>query len=48
MVTDISKVFLIDVYALLDPGGTFCFVTPYVSMEFYILPKVSFFGLYPS
>jgi len=28
------KVIHLDVYALLDPGATFSFVTPYVAMRF--------------
>lgn len=34
------KVFLIDVYAILDLGSTISFVKPYVEITFYILPKV--------
>ena len=34
MVTDMLQVFLIDVYALLDPGATLYFVTPLVATKF--------------
>jgi len=34
------KVFLIDIYDLLDPDATLSFVTPYMSMKFDILPEV--------
>ncbi len=40
MVTSMLKVFLIDVYALLDPGSNVSFVTPYVAMNFDMLPEV--------
>ena len=40
MVTDMLKVFSIDVYALLDPGATFSFVTPLVAKKFDILPDI--------
>ena len=33
------KVFTLDVYALLDPRAILCFVTPYVSNQFDILPE---------
>ncbi|KAG5631617.1 hypothetical protein H5410_003334, partial [Solanum commersonii] len=33
------NVFSMDVYALLDPGASLYFVTPYVSMSFRISPK---------
>lgn len=34
------KVFQLDVYALLDPGATLSFVTPYVAMRFDVLSDV--------
>uniref|UniRef100_M1DNN4 Gag-pol polyprotein n=1 Tax=Solanum tuberosum TaxID=4113 RepID=M1DNN4_SOLTU len=34
------RVFQLDVYALLDPGATLSFVTPYVAMRFDMLPDV--------
>jgi len=34
------KVFQLDVYALLDPGATLSFVTPYVVMRFELFPNV--------
>ena len=37
MVTDMLKVFSIDVYALLDPSDTLSFVTPLVDKKFNIL-----------
>ena len=40
VVIDMLKVFPIDVYALLDPGDTFFFVTPLVANNFYTLPDV--------
>jgi len=40
VVTGMSKVFQIDVYALLDPGVTLSFVTPFVSMRFDVLLEV--------
>ena len=33
------KVFNFDVYALLDPGASLSFVTPYVANQFEILPE---------
>jgi len=39
VVTGMIKVFTFDVYALLDPGASLCFVTPYVAINFNILPK---------
>lgn len=38
--TGMLQVFSVDVYALLDPGGNFSFVTPLECMMFEILPKV--------
>ncbi|XP_049360778.1 uncharacterized protein LOC125825494 [Solanum verrucosum] len=40
VVTGMLKVFLIDVYVLLDPGATLSFVTPFVAMQFDMLPEV--------
>ena len=40
MVTGMLKVFQYDVYALLDAGATFSFVTPLVAMRFDMLPDV--------
>ncbi|XP_069146008.1 uncharacterized protein [Solanum lycopersicum] len=40
MVTDMLKVFSIDVYALLDPGDTLSIVTPLVAKKFDILPDI--------
>ncbi|XP_049367937.1 uncharacterized protein LOC125832784 [Solanum verrucosum] len=40
VVTSLLKVFLHDVYALLDPGATLSFVTPYVAMRFDIPSEV--------
>ncbi|XP_049391573.1 uncharacterized protein LOC125856004 [Solanum stenotomum] len=40
VVTDMLKVFCIDVYALLDPGANLSFVTPFVAMKFEIFPDV--------
>ncbi|XP_049388796.1 uncharacterized protein LOC125853135 [Solanum stenotomum] len=39
VVTGILQVFSIDVYALLDPGSTFSFVTPFVVMKFEVPPE---------
>ena len=33
------KVFTFDVYALLDPGASLSFITPYVANQFEILPE---------
>jgi len=38
--TVMLQVFSINVYALLDRGGTFSFVTPLMAMKFYMLPDV--------
>ena len=40
VVTVMLKVFTIDVYVFLDPGGTFSFVTPLVATKFDIFPDV--------
>jgi len=40
VVTGMLQVFSFDVYALLDPGATLSFVTPFVVMKFEILPDV--------
>ncbi|WMV43118.1 hypothetical protein MTR67_036503 [Solanum verrucosum] len=40
VVTGMLKVFQLDVYALLDPGATLSFVTPYVVMRFDMFPDV--------
>ncbi|XP_069143301.1 uncharacterized protein [Solanum lycopersicum] len=40
VVTAMSKVFSIDVYALLDSGATLSFITPLVSKKFDILPDI--------
>ena len=39
VVTGMIKVFAFDVYALLDPGASLYFVTPYVANQFEILPE---------
>ena len=39
MVTDMLKILTHDVYALLDPGATFSFVTPYVAVKFGVNPE---------
>ncbi|KAG5610899.1 hypothetical protein H5410_022180 [Solanum commersonii] len=39
VVTDMIKVFNFDVYALLDPGESLAFVTPYVANKFDVLPE---------
>ena len=33
------RVFDLDVYALLDPGVTLCFVTPYIAVQFNVSPE---------
>ena len=38
--TDMLKVFSLDVYALLDPGATLSFVTPLVAKKFETLPDI--------
>ena len=51
VVLGMLQVFSIDVYAMLDPGVSFSFVTPLVAMKFEILSDVleePFFGVYPS
>ncbi|WMV19054.1 hypothetical protein MTR67_012439 [Solanum verrucosum] len=40
VVTNMLKVFQLDVYSLLDLGATLSFVTPYVAMRFDVLPDV--------
>ncbi|WMV18884.1 hypothetical protein MTR67_012269 [Solanum verrucosum] len=40
VVTGLLKVFHLDVYALLNPGATLSFVTPYVAIRFDILPDM--------
>uniref|UniRef100_M1DKR9 Gag-pol protein n=1 Tax=Solanum tuberosum TaxID=4113 RepID=M1DKR9_SOLTU len=40
LVTDMWKVFHLDVYAFLDPGATFSFVSPYVAMRFDVGSKI--------
>ncbi|KAH0637918.1 hypothetical protein KY289_037833 [Solanum tuberosum] len=39
VVTGMIKVFAFDVYALLDPGASLSFVTPYVANQFDVLPE---------
>ena len=39
VVTGMIRVFSFDCYALLDPGATLSFVTPYVANQFAILPE---------
>ena len=39
VVTGMLRVFSFDVYALLDPGATLSFVTPYLATKFEILPE---------
>ncbi|KAH0694961.1 hypothetical protein KY285_022058 [Solanum tuberosum] len=39
VVTGMIKVFAFNVYALLDPGASLSFVTPYVANQFEILPE---------
>ena len=38
--TGMLKIFTLDVYALLDLGATFSFVTPLVAKKFYVLPDI--------
>ena len=40
VVTGMLKIFTLDVYALLDLGATFSFVTPLVAKKFYVLPDI--------
>ena len=40
VVTVMLQLFSINVYALVDPSGTLCFVNPLVTMIFYMLPDV--------
>ena len=39
VVTGTLRVFDLDVYALLDPGATLSFVTPYIAVKFGVSPK---------
>uniref|UniRef100_M1DFL9 Retrotransposon protein n=1 Tax=Solanum tuberosum TaxID=4113 RepID=M1DFL9_SOLTU len=39
VITGMIKVFAFDVYALLDPGASLSFVTPYVAKKFDVLPE---------
>ena len=39
VVTGTLRVFDLDVYALLDPGATLSFVTPYIAVQFNVSPK---------
>uniref|UniRef100_M1DFS0 Retrotransposon gag protein n=1 Tax=Solanum tuberosum TaxID=4113 RepID=M1DFS0_SOLTU len=39
VVTGVIKVFAFDVYALLDPGTSLSFVTPYVANKFDVIPE---------
>ncbi|KAH0743109.1 hypothetical protein KY290_031102 [Solanum tuberosum] len=39
IVTDMLRVFNLDVYALLDPGATLSFVTPYIVVNFGVTPE---------
>ncbi|WMV32686.1 hypothetical protein MTR67_026071 [Solanum verrucosum] len=39
IVTSMIKVFAFDVYALLDPGESLSFVTPYIANKFEVFPK---------
>ena len=40
VVTDMLKIFTLDVYALIDPGDTLSFVTPLVAKKFDVLPDI--------
>ena len=40
VVTSMWKVFSIDVYDLLDPSATLCFVTPLITKKIHILPDI--------
>ena len=40
MVTGIFQVISIDVYDLLDPSATLCFVTPLITKKIHILPDI--------
>ena len=40
IVTDMLKIFDFDVYALIDPGATLSFVTPFVAKKFHIEPEL--------
>lgn len=37
--TDMLRVLHLNVYALLDPRATFCFVTPYIEIQFNVNPE---------
>ena len=39
MVIGTLRVFDLDVYALLDPGATLSFVTPYIAVQFSVSPE---------
>ena len=39
VVTGTLRVFDLNVYALLDPGGTLSFVTPYIAVQFSVSPE---------
>ncbi|MCQ8082150.1 hypothetical protein NP492_23805, partial [Salmonella enterica] len=39
VVTGTLRVFDLDVYALLDPGATLSFVTPYIAVQFSVSPE---------
>ena len=39
VVSDTLRVFNLDVYALLDPGATLSFVTPYITVNFNVSPE---------
>ena len=51
IVTSMLQVFSVNVYAFLDPGATFPFVTTLVAWKFDLLPDffyLTLFGLYPN
>ena len=39
VVTSTLRVFVLDVYALLDSGATLFFVTPYIAVQFNVSPE---------
>ena len=39
VVTDMLRVFDLDIYALLDPRATIYFVTPYLAVQFNVSPE---------
>ena len=39
VVTSMLRVFDLDIYALLDPGSTISFVTPYIVVQFSVSPE---------